>query len=322
MDTKEKLGQTPPVRRRQAPQTTTAGRPARTRSAPIKEEKETPRPLQDVVYTPPKPFIRNRLLLRLATVFAIVLALVLAMSVFFRVEYIQVSGMDQYTAWEISQASGISEGDSLFSLELPGAAARIMELDYVKDVRISIRLPHTVLIEITEVRVSYAIQGAGEDWYLVNSNGRIISKAEKDTQDQYTKILGLQLDNPKVGEQAKALETEVPGQDENGNTIPITVTAANRLATAFEIMDSLERNGIIGQAASIDVKDLGNIEFWYGQQYQVKLGDANHLLRKISLIKATVEKFSSESHNSGVLQVFLHDLQNDEDDEVKYTRFQ
>ena len=44
-----------------------------------KAEKEAPRPLQDVVYMPPKPFMRNRLLLRLATVVAIVLALVLAM---------------------------------------------------------------------------------------------------------------------------------------------------------------------------------------------------------------------------------------------------
>ena len=34
------------------------------------------KPQQDVVYTQPKPFIRNRFLLRLATVAAVVLALV------------------------------------------------------------------------------------------------------------------------------------------------------------------------------------------------------------------------------------------------------
>lgn len=322
MDTKEKQGQTPSVRRRTPPQTPTAGRPIRSRTASPREEKETPRPLQDVVYTPPKPFMRNRLLLRLATVFAIVLALVLAMSVFFRVEHIQVSGMDQYTAWEISQASGIAEGDSLFSLELPGAAARIMELDYVKDVRISIRLPNMVLIEITEVRVSYAISDINQNWWLVNSNGRITAKAEKETENQYTKVLGVYLDSPKVGEQVKALETTAPGQDENGNTIPVTVTDAHRLSTALDIMDYLERNSIIGQAASINVKELGSIEFWYGEQYQVKLGDESQLLHKISLVKGAIDKLSSESHNSGVLEVFLHDVQNEDDDEVKYTRFQ
>ena len=322
MDTKEKMGQSQPVRRRQAPQGPTAGRPGKNRTASQREERETPRPLQDVVYTPPKPFLRNRLLLRLATVFAIVLALVLAMSVFFRVENIQVSGMDQYTAWEIAQASGISQGDSLFSLELPGAAARIMELDYVKNVRISIRLPNTVLIEITEVRVTYAIQDANMSWWLVNSNGRIMGKAERDTEDQYTKVYGVYLFEPKVDEQAVAMETAAPGQDENGNTIPVTVTDAHRLATALDLMDYLERNGIIGQAASIDVRDLGNIEFWYKDQYQVKLGDENLLSRKVWLAKGTIDQLSGASHESGVLQVLLHDPNLEEDDEVKYTRFQ
>ena len=37
----------------------------------------------DVVYIPPKPFQRGRFLLRLATVTAVVLAVVLGMSIFF-----------------------------------------------------------------------------------------------------------------------------------------------------------------------------------------------------------------------------------------------
>lgn len=285
---------------------------------PKKPEKEAPRPLQDVVYMPPKPFMRNRLLLRLATVAAVVLALVLAMSVFFRVEHIQVSGMDQYTAWDISQASGIKKGDSLFSLGLPGAAARIKELDYVKDVRIGIRLPNMVIIDIAEVRVTYAVKAQDNAWWLVDSGGRIIEKAEEDTQDNYTKILGVHLLNPKAGEQSVAQETATPEVDENGNTIPVTVTAAHRLTVALNIADYLEANGIIGQAASIDVNDLGNIQFWYGQQYQVKLGDENQLSHKVSLVKGAIDKLSEESHNSGVLDASL----TVDKTGVRYTRFQ
>ena len=146
MSTKEKTGRTP-------------GKPQK------KTEKEAPRPLEDVVYMPPKPFMRNRLLLRLATVAAIVLALVLAMSVFFRVEHIQVSGLEQYTAWDISQASGIKQGDSLFSLGLPGAAARIKEL-----------YPQTAIIFLTAYKEyaydAYAVHPSG---YLLKPVSRVIS---------------------------------------------------------------------------------------------------------------------------------------------------
>lgn len=281
-----------------------------------KSEKEAPRPLQDVVYMPPKPFMRNRLLLRLATVVAIVVALVLCMAVFFRVEHIQVSGMEQYTAWDISQASGIKQGDSLFSLGLPGAAARVKALNYVKDVRIGVKLPNIVMIEITEVRVTYAIKAENDDWWLVDSRGRVIEKATE--EDSYTKILGVHLKNPQVGEQAVALETAEPNVDEEGNPIPVTVTAAHQLTVALNIADYLESNGIIGQAASIDVNDLGNIQFWYGQQYQVKLGDEGQLSYKINLAKGAIDKLSEQSHNSGVLDASL----TVQKDGVKYTRFQ
>lgn len=294
----------------------------KTGRAPVKPQKkperEAPRPLQDVVYIPPKPFMRNRLLLRLATVAAVVLALVLAMSVFFRVEHIQVSGMDQYTPWDISQASGIKQGDSLFSLGLPGAAARIKELNYVKDVRIGIRLPNMVIIDITEVRVTYAVKAQNNEWWLLDSGGRVIEKSAQEEPEDCTKILGVRLQNPKAGEQAVALEIATPEVDENGNTIPVTVTEAHRLTVALNIADYLEANGIIGQAECIDVNDLGDIQFWYGQQYQAKLGDEQQLSHKISLVKGAIDKLSQESHNSGVLDASL----TVDKTGVRYTRFQ
>ena len=106
--------------------------------------------------------------------------------------------------------------------------------------------------------------------------------------------------------------------DENGNTIPVTVTAAHRLNVALNIADYLEANGIIGQAASIDVNDLGDIQFWYGQQYQVKLGNESQLSHKVSLAKGAIDKLSQESHNSGVLDASL----TVDKTGVRYTRFQ
>lgn len=326
MDTKEKVRRAPSAERRQAPPSARrrpAARPAAAASRPrtaarTSKPAQPPKPLQEVVYLPPKPFQRKRLLLRLATVAALVVAIILAMSVFFKVENIQVSGMDQYTAWDISEASGIEKGSSLFSFGIPGAAARIKKLPYVKDVRIGIKLPNTVMIEITEVRVTYAMKAQDESWWLVDSEGRIVEKAQENPKLPSTKILGVHLLNPQAGQHAVALETAKPGVDENGNTIPITITAAERLSVALDIAEFLEANGIIGAAASIDVNDMGNLQFWYGQQYQVKLGDDSQLAHKISSVKGAIDRLSTESHNSGVLDAsFTVDK-----DGVKYTRFQ
>ena len=50
---------------------------------PASEKLEQPQFGADVVYLPPKPFSRNRLILQLATVAAVVIALVLCLSLFF-----------------------------------------------------------------------------------------------------------------------------------------------------------------------------------------------------------------------------------------------
>lgn len=305
MGTKEKVRKTPPSTR----QATS------TKRRSVKREESRPVP-QDVVYLPPKPLNRSRLLLRLVTVLAIVIAVVLAMSVFFKVENIEVLGVNKYSEWDISQTSGIREGDHLMSFGIAGAAAKVQSLPYVKDVRIGIRLPNTVVISVKEVEVTYAIKAQDESWWLISSAGQIVEKAEEGEQEKHTKILGVHVLNPAIGQNAVALEMQQPVVDAEGNTLPVTVTAAQHLSVALDITEYLENNGIIGKAASIDVNDLADVQLWYGTQYQVKLGDTGELSYKISCVKSAVEQL--DAYQSGVLDVSFSDGQND----VKYTPFQ
>lgn len=302
MDTKEKRRQ-PSARR--------SGANGRRSQKP----KETARPLQDVVYLPPKPFNRHRMLLRLATVAAIVLAIVLAMSVFFKVENIEVAGASNYTPWQISQASGINQGDHLMSFGVAGAAAKIQEnLPYISKVRIGIRLPNTVVIQVTEVPVTYAVQDSSESWWLISSEGRVLEQTQ--TPDTLCKILGVQLLDPQVGETAVAWETQSPGVDGEGNVIPVTVTAAQKLEKALNVMKTLENCGVIGEMRSIDVSEALDIQMWYGQRFQVKIGDSTDLEYKISSMNAAIGQL--EQYESGVLDVRFQEGT----DQVIYTPFQ
>ncbi len=260
---------------------------------------------EDVVYLPPKPFSRKRLLLRLATVVAVVFALVFSVSIFFKVETVVVSGNEKYSAEAILEASGIQVGDKLLTFSRAKAGGKIIgKLPFVENVRFGIKLPGTVYIEITEVEVGYAASDTNGTWWLISAGGKVLQQLAPGEHSGYTNLLGFKLDKPVIAAQAVALEEEQPTTDEAGNTIPVAVTAEKRLHTALNILQYLEQNGIIGEAASLDVTELTDIQMQYGSRYQVKLGDDTQLSYKISLLKAAVAKVQEDyPYSSGTLDL-------------------
>jgi len=260
---------------------------------------------EDVVYLPPKAFNRNRFLLNLATVVAVVIAVILGVSVFFKVESVVVFGSEKYTAWDVKQASGISNGENLLTFNRAKVSNRIMQnLPYVVEVHIGIKLPGTVNIEIKEAEVTYAIQDTEGNWWYVSSGGKIVDMAAEGMQEEHTKILGVELDKPKISEQAAAKELGDTRVDEDGNTVPVTVTQTERLNAALNIAVQLEKVGILGKVASIDVADFGDIELWYGRQYQVLLGSNTQMERKISFLKGILDD-PDYARQNGVLDITL-----------------
>ncbi len=323
---------TPQPRRRTAPKKTAPGRGRSAASRPAQRRPETaqkrparsgerstapkqPQPGPEVVYLPPKPFSRSRMILHLTTVVAVVLALLLGVSLFFKVDTVMVSGNVKYSAWDIQQASGIHSGDGLLTLSGARIAGKIRTaLPYVSSVRIGIKLPNTVNIEIVEIDVTYAVQGPGNDWWLVSAEGKVVEKVADGAQAGHTRLLGVQLADPQVSEQAQALENAPAGTAPDGSQAPQVVSQAQRLQTALDIAGFLEQNSMIGSVVSIDVTDLGNIQLWHGTQYQVLLGDNTQLSYKIACLKGALEKMAD--YQSGVLDISLTTP-----DQVIYTPF-
>lgn len=282
----------------------TAAAEKRAKSA-AKQQAQSVNAGPDVVYLPPKPFNRNRLILHLATIAAVVLAVVLGLSVFFRVdaEKIEVSGGQKYSAWEVAQASGIKDGDNLLTFNRAQAAGRIQaSLPYVKSVRIGIKLPDKVYIEIVEIDVTYSVKSVSGDWWHISAEGKAIEKVTEQGAEQSTKILGVTIEEPKVGQKTVAYQEPQTETTPDGEPVPITVTAAERLQAATDIAGFLENNGIFGEMASIDVNDVFDIQLWYGQQYQIKLGNRTDLSRKITYFKGALDQ-QLGAHDSGVVDI-------------------
>lgn len=279
------------------------GKTAGRKATRLKKESEV-----QIQYTPAKPFNRNRFLLHLATVLCVVLALVLGMSTFFKVDQVTVAGSEKYTPWEIKEAAGIQSGDALLSISEAKITANIQKkLPYVGDVRVGIKLPNMVKIEIVELEVVYAVQDSNNAWWLMDKTGRVVDSANAAAAKDYTCVAGVKIQEGVVGQQAVAYEskeTEPSTQaTEVGPTIPTlpATPVAQLWDAAIQILTALEANGVMGKVDSVDVSKIAELTLKYDGRYLVTLGDTSRLDYKIGAMKASIEKMGQ--YQAGYLDV-------------------
>ena len=300
MDTREKTRKTKP--RADAPQK--------------RRKPEKKNPDVQVIYTQAKPFNRNRFLIRLATVVAVVLALIAGLSIFFKVDKVEVYGAVKYDSWQIKEASGIEQGDNLLTLNGAKICGRITtKLPYVKQARVEISLPDKVKIEIVELDVAYAIRDDQNNWWLIDATGKVVEQVSNADTINKTRILGVTLASPEAGQQAVAVEPVPDETTENGATIPVTIHGSERLNAVISILKYLEENGILGTMASVDVSSMSDIQLWFEDRYQILLGNTDQLSYKVKAMKQALDQ--SGEYQSGILDVSFTTWP----DKVGYTPF-
>lgn len=268
----------------------------RKKSRPVRRKRMPEKKMESQIqYTPAKPFNRNKFLLRLATAAAVVLALFAGMSIFFKVDEnkILIAGEQKYSRDVVAEASGIRDGDGLLGLSKAKIAARICKrLPYVDSVRVGIKLPDTVHIEIAERTVVYAASDTMSNWWLLNAEGRIIDKADAAAVKSHTQILGVKLQGAVLGEQAVASEI-APTTSTEEAALPV-VSGKDRLSDALLVINSLESNGIMGNVESIDVTDPDTLTLVYEDRFRINLGDNTRMDYKIASVKAAIKEYLGE----------------------------
>lgn len=251
-----------------------------------------------VSYNQPRPFNPRRLAMQLGLTAAVVAAFLLGVSIFFKVEKVVVYGNESYEAWTVWEASGIREGENLMTFGASAACDRIMEkLPYVEKVRIGVTLPDTVKIYVTEYDVAYSVEAEDGSWWLITADGRVMEQIDLGRASAYASLEGIRLSNPQAGAQAVAAEETV----DDGETRPVINSAADRLKAAQTVMASLEKCDVLGQVASINVENPGDISLWYGIRFQVLLGGTKNMDKKIAWMADTIDQL--EDYQAGTLDL-------------------
>lgn len=307
METKERR-RTPEshaaARKRRAPQKSAAQQPTR-RPRPERRKQRAEDP--QIVYTQPPAFSRSGFGVRIATVAAVVLALTLGMSIFFKVENVAVSGCVKYSPWDVRMASGIQDGENLLTINKAKIVGKIQsQLPYADQIRVGIKLPNTVNIEIVELDVVYAIQENGSGWWLMNSQGKLLEPVTESQAITHTRILGVTVTEPQIGAQAIAAEPEISEESPEESTEPTILPefltmASEQLNLAISVLQTLENNGIIGTVNYLDVTSVSQISLRYDDRFDVLLGDGSILDQKIRSMKEAVA--SMTKYQTGELDV-------------------
>ncbi len=117
---------------------------------------------------------------------------------FFAIDKISVSHNNNYTKDEIVKLSGIKEGSNLFALFLhKGKVRDTMEGDsYIDGVKISIRLPGTVLLDVDE-RTEMAAVPLKNKYILIDNEGYVLGTTEK--EPKLTLLVGLTITGMEKG---------------------------------------------------------------------------------------------------------------------------
>ncbi|MBQ3577393.1 MAG: FtsQ-type POTRA domain-containing protein [Firmicutes bacterium] len=96
-----------------------------------------------------------------------------AISDFFTIKEIQVTGNKYYTRSQVSVISGLKTGYNLFTTDLSEAKDNLLNDPYIRLASIKRVLPNTLRIEIEE-RLEYAAVPYGEQYILIDDDGMVL----------------------------------------------------------------------------------------------------------------------------------------------------
>ena len=229
-------------------------------------------------------------LYKLLSMLVICGAIIAAVTLFFRVNTVAVSGEQRYTEDKIREASAIQTGDNLFLLNKYDVAQNIINaLPYIEEIRINRKLPDTLLVDVKECGTPLAIVQDGSAW-LISPKGKIVDQQEEAAAADYGTITGCQLLAPSVGSKI-ALSTEYSSQQES----------------LLALLSALEEADMLDNVDGIRMDDLSAIRMDYIGRFTVKMPYGADYGQKLKILQMALESEYVQDNMTGTFDMMRED---------------
>ena len=229
-------------------------------------------------------------LYKLLSMFLICGAIIAAITLFFRVKAIEISGQERYTEQEIREVCGIQIEDNLFLLNKYEVAGSMIEaLPYVEEIRINRKLPSTIVIEVRECEEPLSLVQDGYTW-LISPIGKIVDRVAVDEAEHYASISGCQLLAPTVGTQI-AFATEY----------------TDRRTALLDLIASLREMEMIGQLDGIRLDDREVIRMDYAGRFTVTIPYEADFDYKLRFLREALAQDAIQDNMTGTFDMTRDD---------------
>lgn len=204
------------------------------------------------------------------------IGIVLSLTVFFRSEEFTVEGAEYYSAQDIIDASGMTLGENLFLSDKKTGEENIeRELPYVEQADISIKIPNTIVITVTESQPAFLIQN-GNEYVVLSADGKVLEIITGST-DKYDVplVLGCTIKSAQPGQQVEFQEAGV-------------------LSIMKSVSEALDENEFAG-IKEIDLSDTASVCLNYSNRIKIIIGLPEDVSYKLKTAKIIITEKLSES---------------------------
>lgn len=212
----------------------------------------------------------------------ILVALVMAMTVFFRVHHITVQGNTRNSQEEILEAAGIQTGDNLFFVDLDAAGDRVLlQFPYLREVKLSRVLPDKIQMTVTEREPVGVVESGGTLW-ITDGHGKVLeslTKAQSAQAPEVPRIVGVELGDVYVG----------------GKLTPAD-ESLDLVTPVLEVLAALQENGLVNQVDTIRINSGFTVTFTYGEKYTVRMQIPCDVPGRISFLAQGLSKLDTQEN--------------------------
>ncbi len=215
--------------------------------------------------------------------FVAIALVTLSVTVLFNISKIEVSGAQEVLQSDIIEASGVSEGENLFRLNIENIQNNILnKLDSLDNVTVSRKLPSTLSISVQETQAEYNLKQDDSTYMILSKNFRVMKTGEESPEGSAVVLTGISVQNATKGDF-------------------VDLNSADGYEETAQILSELSEQDI-ENIKEIDVSNTMNISINCNNKYKILIGTVSGIAYKLQFAKEVMTN-NLNSSDKGVIDV-------------------